>query len=117
METYKRPDKTFFPEPQELEGLVNTGNLIEKFLSKQPDIDKILKIIQRKVLKSMYLPFTIKELQAGYLVSPDFKDVYLYLAQNKVPSTKTTIQKMETLAEKYILLDSLLYKIVYTPEK
>ena len=37
--------------------------------------------------------------------------------QNKLPSTKTAIQKVETSAEKYILLDSLLFKIVTTPEK
>ena len=34
-----------------------------------------------------------------------------------MPSTKTAIQKVETLAEKYILLDSLLFKIITTPEK
>ena len=34
-----------------------------------------------------------------------------------MPSTKTAIQKVEMLAEKYILLDSLLFKIVTTPEK
>ena len=30
---------------------------------------------------------------------------------------KTAIQKVETLVERYILLDSLLFKIVTTPEK
>ena len=59
----------------------------------------------------------IKKIQAGYLVSPFFKDIYLYLAEYKLPNTKTTIQKVETLAEKYILLDSLLFKIVSTPKK
>ena len=98
-------------------GLVNTGNLVQKFLPKQTDINKILKIIQRKVLKGTHLAVTIKEIQAGYLVSPYFKDIYLYLAQNKLPSTKTAIQKVKTLAEKYILLDSLLFKIIATPEK
>ena len=81
----------FFQEPQELEGLVNTGKLIQKFLPKQADIDKILKIIQRKVLKGKHLPVVIKEIKAGYLLSPYFKDIYLYLAQNKLPSTKTAI--------------------------
>ena len=52
-----------------------------------------------------------------YLISNYFKDLYLYLAQNKLPSTKTTIYKVETLAEKYILLDSLLFKFVTTPKK
>ena len=34
-----------------------------------------------------------------------------------MPSTKTVIQQVETLAETYILLDSLLFKIITTPEK
>ena len=34
-------------------------------------------------------------------------------SQNKLPSTKSAIRKIEALAETYILLDSLLFKIVY----
>ena len=108
---------SYFQEPQELGSLINTGKLVQKFLQKQADIDRILKIIQRKVLKGMHLPATVKEIQAGYLVSPYFKDLYLHLAQNKLPSTKTAIHKVEMLAEKYILLDSLLFKLVTTSEK
>ena len=100
-----------------MEGLVKTGYLVQNILPKQADTDKILKIIQRNVLKGTNLSVAIKEIQAGYLVSPYFKDIYLYLAQNKLPSTKTAIQKVETLAEKYISLDSLLFKIVCIPEK
>ena len=59
----------------------------------------------------------MKEIQADYLVSQYFKDLYLYLAQNKLPSTLTAIHKVETLAEKYILLESLLFKLVTIPEK
>ena len=47
--------------------------------------------------------------------SPYFKDLYLYLSQNKFPSSKSAIHKTEVLAEKYILLDSLLFKL--NPEK
>ena len=46
---------------------------------KKSAFDKMLKIIQRKVLKGIHLPVTLKEIQAGYLVNPYFKDVYLYL--------------------------------------
>ena len=116
-ETYQRPDKSFFQESQELESLISTGRLVQKFLPKQADIDKILKVIQRKVLKGTHLSIAIKEIQAGYLVSPYFKDIYLYLAQNKLPNIKTAIQKVETLSERYILLDLLLFKIVTTPQK
>ena len=116
-ETYQRPNKSFFQEPQDLNRLVNTSNLIQKFLPRQADIDKILKAIQRKVLKGMDLPIKIIEIQAGYLNSLYFKDIYLYLAQNKLPSSKAAIRKVETLAERYILLDSLLFEITPTPEK
>ena len=33
-ETYQRPDKSYFQEPPELDGLINTGKLIWKFLLK-----------------------------------------------------------------------------------
>ena len=58
-------------------------------------MDKILKVIHRKVLKGTYLPVTVKEIQAGYLVSPYFKDIYLYLTQNKLPSAKTAFERQK----------------------
>ena len=86
--------------------------MVHKFLPKQTDIDKILDVIQRKVLKGNHLPVDIKEIQAGYLYSAYFKDLYLYLSQNKLPISKSAIRKLETLSEKYVLLDSLLFRIV-----
>ena len=77
----------------------------------------MLKIIQRKVLKGTPLPVTIKEIQAGYLNSPYFKDIYIYLAQNKLPSSKSTIHKVEVLEERCILLDLLLFKLITISEK
>ena len=65
----------------------------------------------------MYLPVIVKEIQAGYLIIPYFKNLYQYVAQNKLPSTKTAIHKVGMLAEKYILLDSLLFKLVTTPQE
>ena len=82
---------------------MNTSNLIQKFLPKQADIDKLLKIIQCKVLKGLHLSVTIKEIQTGYLNSLYFKDIYLYLAHNKLPSSKVGIRKVETLAVKHII--------------
>ena len=114
-ETIQRPDKSFFQNPKELKNLIDTGNLIHKFLPKQTDIDKILHIIQRKVLRGTHLPVEVKEIQVGYLHSPYFKDIYQYLSQNKLPSSKLAIKKLETLSEKYVLLDSLLFRIY--PEK
>ena len=75
------------------------------------DIDKILHIIQRKVLKGIHLHVEIKEIQAGYLHSPYFKEIYQYLLHNKLPNSKLAIKILEALSERYILLDSLLFRI------
>ena len=98
-EIFQRWDKLFFQEPKELGDLINKGNLIQKVLLKQTDIDKVLKVIQRKVLKGTHLPVDIKEIPAGYLHSSYFKDIFLHLSQNKLPSYKAAIKKVETTSE------------------
>ena len=113
--TFQRPDKSFFQEPKELGNLISKENLIHRYLPKQTDIDKILEVIQRKVLRGTHLPVETKEVQAGYLHSSYLKDLYLYLSQNELSSSKMAIKRVEILAEKYILLDSLLFKV--NPEK
>ena len=100
-----------------MKDLIDTTKLVQTFLPKQTDIDKMSDVINRKVLKGTHLPITIKEIQAGYLTSPYFKDLYLYLAQNKLPSKRSAIHKIETFVERFILLDSLLFKLVTMPEK
>ena len=65
----------------------------------------------------MRLPLSIKEIQAGYIASSFFKDLYKYLAQNSMPHKRHTRCKVEALAESFILLDSLLFKLVTIPEK
>ena len=63
------------------------------------------------------MPVTVKKIQAGYLGISYFKDIYLYLAQNKLPSNKMAIKKVKAPAEKYILLDLLLFKTLSNPDK
>ena len=116
-EIYERLDTSYVQEPRELKDLIDSTKLIQKFLLKQTDIDKILDIIKRKVLKGTHLSLTIKQIQAGYLSSPYFKDLCLFLSQNKLPSKRSTIKKVETLAENFVLLDSLIFKLVTTPDK
>ena len=97
-----------------MDNLINIGNFIQKFLPGQADIDHMLRVIKRKVLRGMHLPVEMKEIQVGYLSSSYFKDIYLYLSQNELTASEVTVGKVETLAERYILLD-FLFKI--TPEK
>ena len=51
-ELIQRLDKSFFQNPKRLEDIIDMNNLVQIFLPKQTDIDKILHVIQRKVLKT-----------------------------------------------------------------
>ena len=57
-----------------------------------------------------YIALTIKEIPAGYIASS-------YLAQNVMPHKRHARHKVEALAESFILLDSLLFKLVTIPDK
>ena len=70
-----------------------------------------------EIIKRYTLICYDKRYTGRYLISSCFKDICLYLAQNKLPNTKPAIRKVEDLAEKCILLDLLLFKIISTPEK
>ena len=68
-------------------------------------------------MKGTHLTLTIKEIKAGYLSSPYFKDLHLFLLQNKLLSKRSSAKKVETLAESFVLLDFLIYKLVTMPDK
>ena len=61
------------------------------------DIDKILQIIQRKVLKGTHLPIEVKEIQTGYLHSPYFKDIYQYLSQKQTPTFQNGYKEIRSI--------------------
>ena len=69
---FQRPDKSFFQNPKVLEDLIDKGNLTHKFLPKQTDIDRVLEIIQRKVLKGTHLPVEVKEITSRMFTQPIF---------------------------------------------
>ena len=77
-ETFQRPDKSFFQDPKELGDLINKENLVHRYLPKQMDIDKILEVIQRKVLKGTHLLVEIKEYKQDIYIAHILK-TYAYI--------------------------------------
>ena len=80
--------------------------MVHNVLPKQTDLNTTIKLMERKILKGNQLPVTIKEKQEGYLASPYFKNIYLYPAQNKLPSSKAAIKQVGIQAERNLLLDT-----------
>ena len=75
-ETFQRPDKSFFQDPKELGDLINKGNYI---FTKTDGYRQNTRSYTEKSAKRHNLPVEVKKIQAGYLCSPYFKDLYLCL--------------------------------------
>ena len=85
------PKEKHYKDVTDFKQQINTSELIYKFLPKQTDLNSVIKVIERNALKGTHLPMTINVIQTGYLTSPYFKNIYLYPAQNRLPSSKATI--------------------------
>ena len=107
---FKRPEMTDFEIPPVLEEMIPDGTLIYKHLPKQSDIDKILTQINRKYLRKMHLPCSLRDMQAAYMQSPHFCDIYNALMFNRYPKQKRAIEKLQqTMLSQYVVQGGLLY--------
>ena len=78
----------------------------------QIDIDRIMEQINRKHLTKLQLPCSIRDMQAAYLNSPHFKDIYMAVGMNKMPSKARTPKKLEfdLMDAVYMIHGGLLYR-------
>ena len=106
------PNQSDFELPSSLQSVVDPSEITHKFLPKQGEIDRLIKQINKKVLRDTKLSMNLRDLKAAYLASPHFRDIYLNLTQNKVPLGKGAAKRLEQNARNYMLLDGLLFKII-----
>ena len=107
---FKRPEMADFEIPPVLEEMIPDGSLIHKHLPKQADVDKILTQINRKYLRRMHLPCSLRDMQAAYMQSPHFCDIYNAIMFNRYPKHRKAIKKLQqAMLSQYVVQGGLLY--------
>ena len=106
------PTEEDFVLPPPLESLLDKAKMAYKFLPDQGDIDRLIAKINKKVLRDTNLCVDLRDLKAAYLTSPHFRDIYLYLLQNRLPLGKGAARRLDQNARNYLILDGLLFKIL-----
>ena len=106
------PTEEDFVLPPPLDSLLVKAKMAYKFLPKQGDIDMLIAKINKKVLSDTNLCVDLRDLKAAYLTSPHFRDIYLYLLQNRLPLGKGAAKRLDQNARNYLILDGLLFKIL-----
>ena len=110
------PTEEDFVLPPPLESLLDKAKMAYKFLPKQGDIDRLIAKINKKVLRDTNLCVDLRDLKAAHLTSPHFRDIYLYLLQNRMPLGKGAAKRLDQNARNYLILDGLLFKILENGE-
>ena len=111
---FRSPILEDFIIPPTLSEETKGKTLLAKNLPKQTDIDRLLAVLNRKILTSRF-PDGMKDLEAAYTHSACFKDIYEYLRYNKLPSNPRKAHQTQINANNHFLLGTLLFKL--TPNK
>ena len=113
---FKTPDLDDFLLPAVLGDLITDATLMHRYLPRQSDINKIMEQIKRKYLTKLQLPCSLRNMQAAYLNSPHFRDIYLAVGMNKLPNTTRSAKKLENDLKNavYMIQGGLLYKYIQT---
>ena len=100
--------------PPVLGDQITDTTLMHRHLPKQTDIDRIMEQINRKYLTKLQLPCSIRDMQAAYLNNPHFKDIYMAVGMNRMPSKARTARKLESdlMNAVYMIHGGLLYRYI-----
>ncbi|KAK6175915.1 hypothetical protein SNE40_014290 [Patella caerulea] len=87
-------------------------DIVKSHFPKQRELNKLLKIIQRKIIRNYNLSLNTNQLRLSQETSPYFKPVYDYLSHGILPSDKKAAKSIKIKSEEYILCDSLLFRLI-----
>ena len=71
------PQLNDFIPPQSLDKVIDLSKTAYKFLPKQGEIDRLLKQIEKKVLRAINISNELRDLKPAYMDSPHFRYIYI----------------------------------------
>ena len=112
---FRHTMKKDFIIPPTLREASKNRTLLAKDLPKQTHIDKLMKVLNRKILAQTRFPEPMKDLEAGYIHSGFFKDIYEYIRYNKLPTNQAKAKQIQINSINYFTIGVILYRLI--PDK
>ena len=107
---FQPPDMKDFTLPQTLSETLQGKTILAQTMPRQVEIDRLMKQLNRKILTQTRFPSSLKDLEAAYCSSSAFKDIFQFLKYNKLPGNKTLAKKIQSSAQDYFVIGSILFK-------
>ena len=112
---FRHPMQEDFIIPPTLAEAFKNKTLLAKDLPKQTDIDRLMKVLNRKILAHSRFPEPMKDLEASYIHSGFFKDIYEYIRYNKLLTNLAKAKQVQINSINYFTLGSILFRLI--PDK
>ena len=109
---FRHPMQEDFIIPPTLAEATKNKTLLAKDLPKQTDIDRLMKVLNRKILAQSRFPEPLKDLEASYIHSGFFKDIYEYIKYNKLPTNQAKAKQVQINSINYFTLGSILFRLI-----
>ena len=109
---FRPPVQEDFIVPPTLGEAVKGKTVLAKNLPKQTDIDRLLRVLNRKILHRSRFPESMKDLEAAYMHSGVFKDIYEYLKFNRLPTNQIKAKQVQINSLNYFVLGTLLFRLL-----
>ena len=90
--------------------------LFRKHITKQKEIDALLKDLRKRVLHNLVVNLDTKDLIEQYANSLRYRDIYNYIADGRLPGNAITQKKIAGEAANYVIVNGLLFKIIQYKE-
>ena len=107
---FQPPDMKDFTLPKTLSETLQGKTILAQTMPRQVEIDRLMKQLNRKILTQTRFPSSLKDLEAAYCSSSAFKDIFQFLKYNKLPGSKALAKKIQSSAQDYFVIGSILFK-------
>jgi hypothetical protein len=110
-ETYTKPDEYYYNTNKPLIDNIKDTGILRSHIPKQTEIDKMLAIIKKKVLRDYHLPINIREIRASQESDDYLGPVLKFLEKTYVPTNKLEYKRLTNICEEFIIVNSILFKL------
>ena len=112
-ETLTKPDQTWYKPSRPILGdtKVTNDSIIRSHITKQKDIELILDMVKRKVIKDFQLPVTAMQIQRDQFHDPIFGPIYKYIDSGVLPTNPTAMKTIKGKSQDFVLIRRVLFRI------
>ena len=93
--------------------ITNVDKVLSKHIPKQFELNRIMNIIKKKVIRDYNLPIALNTLRMAQQSSAEFKSVYDYIAHNILPNDKRAQKSIILRSEQFILVNDVLFRLFF----